>query len=137
MTEPVDPFAPGARHTTEFTLTAADIERFAEATGDRNPVHLDDEAGRAAGFAGRLAHGMLTASVFSRVLGTTFPGPGTIYLGQTLRFLAPVYPGVALTATVEVTGRERRRATLRTTVATDDGTLVVDGEAEVLLPKGG
>jgi len=131
-----EPLEPGARHTTTFTLSAADIERFADATGDRNPVHLDDEAGRAAGFAGRLAHGMLTASVFSRVLGTLFPGPGTIYLGQTLRFLAPVYPGVELTATVELLRRERRRATLATTVALGDGTRVLEGEAEVLLPKG-
>lgn len=79
---------------------------------------------------------MLTASVFSRVLGTLFPGPGTIYLGQTLRFLAPVYPDVPPTATVELTARERRRATLRTTVTGDDGATMLDGEAEALLPKG-
>jgi 3-hydroxybutyryl-CoA dehydratase len=124
----------GAGDELHFTLSDTDIERFAAATGDHNPVHLDDEAARAAGFSGRLAHGMLTASVFSRILGTHFPGPGTIYLGQTLRFRAPVYPGDGLLASVRIRERRRNRATLTTTVHHIDGRLLLEGEAEVILP---
>lgn len=127
-------FAVGTSHEFPFTLSHNDIERFAAATGDHNPVHLNDAAARAAGFTGRLAHGMLTASVFSRILGTRFPGPGTIYLGQTLRFKAPVYPGIRLLARVVVSERRRHRATLTTTIHDHHGVLLVDGEAQVTLP---
>jgi 3-hydroxybutyryl-CoA dehydratase len=117
-----------------FHLSLEEIERYAALTEDSNPVHLDDEAARAAGFSGRLAHGMLSGAIFSRIFGMHYPGPGTIYLGQSLRFRAPVYPGEPLVAEVVVSERRRNRATLTTTVHHADGTLLVEGEAQVILP---
>ena len=126
----------GGQFELELSISSGDIERFAVASGDHNPVHLDDQAARAAGFAGRLAHGMLGASIFSRLLGTEFPGPGTIYLSQTLRFLAPVYPDVPLRARLEIIARRRQRVTLRTVLSDAEGLIMIDGEAEVRLPPG-
>lgn len=126
---------PDDRFSLEFTITAADIAAFAAATGDDNPIHLQDAAAQAAGFDRQVAHGMLTAAVFSRILGTRFPGPGTIYLSQSLQFRAPVYPDTPLLAVVTLLDQGRRSATLSTTVQTQDGTVVVEGEAKVLLPK--
>lgn len=133
--ETEDAFAPGSRHVERYRLAAEDIDRFAEASGDRNPIHMSDEAGRAAGFDGRIAHGMLAAATISRLLGTVFPGHGTVYLGQELRFLRPVYPDQALSAELTVLRRAGQRATLRTLVTDADGRPLVDGEAEVMLPK--
>jgi acyl dehydratase len=79
---------------------------------------------------------MLGASIFSRLLGTEFPGPGTIYLSQTLRFLAPVYPDVPLRARLEIIARRRQRVTLRTVLSDAEGLIMIDGEAEVRLPPG-
>lgn len=132
-----DRFAVGESDELEVSLSREDIDRFATASGDRNPVHLDDEAARAAGFEGRLAHGMLGAALFSRLLGTRFPGPGTIYLGQSLRFLAPVYPDRPLRVRVEILSRQRNRATLLTRLSLLDGTPLIEGEAEVRLPRRG
>lgn len=128
-------FEPGDAHEVAFRLGADDLRAFAELTGDRNPIHLDDDAARTRGFDARIAHGMLTAAVFSRVLGTDFPGEGTVYVRQDLRFLRPVYPDRPLTARLEVTRKVGRWLTLRTTVADDGvGAIVVDGEAEVIVP---
>lgn len=87
------------------TVTEADVTPFAGITGDLNPAHVDEVAARASRFQGRVAHGMLSAAFISTVLGTRLPGPGTIYMGQTLRFTAPVRIGDTVTA--EVTVRER------------------------------
>lgn len=117
------------------TITEADILLFAAVSTDTNPVHLDAEAARASPFGERVAHGMLSAGLISAVLGTKLPGPGTVYLGQTLRFRAPVRIGDTVTATAEVSAYdpEKRRATLRTT-CTVAGKVVIDGEAIVLVP---
>lgn len=117
------------------TITEADILLFAAVSTDTNPVHLDAEAAKASPFGERVAHGMLSAGLISAVLGTRLPGPGTIYLGQTLRFRAPVRIGDTVTATAEVSAydSEKRRATLRTT-CTVAGKVVIDGEATVLVP---
>ncbi len=122
--------------SAEFTKTIGDedIQRYAEITGDTNPVHLDEEYARTTRFGRRVAHGMLTAGFISTVLGTKLPGPGTIYLGQTLRFLAPVYPGDTITATVRIERYDEARGhmTLSTVCANGAGEPVMTGEAEVL-----
>lgn len=119
------------------TITEADILMFAAVSGDTNPVHIDAEAAAASMFKERIAHGMLSASLISTVLGTRLPGPGTVYLGQSLKFRAPVKIGETVTATVKVTALDpaKRRATLET-VCTVKGKPVVEGEANVMvLPR--
>jgi 3-hydroxybutyryl-CoA dehydratase len=118
-------------------VTDADIQAFAQASGDTNPVHLDDDYAATTRFGRRIAHGMLTASVISAILGNDLPGPGTVYMSQTLAFKAPVYIGDNITTTVEVVAyrEDRRIATLRTTCTNQDGILVLEGEATVLAPK--
>lgn len=129
------PFRPGASHREQMILTRDLVSRFADVSGDNNSVHLQDSAARAAGFEGVLAHGMLVAAGLSRILGTVFPGPGTIYLSQSLQFLRPVYPDTQIDYFLRIVARIGRRATLSTTVSTPDGEDAVTGEAEVLLPK--
>jgi 3-hydroxybutyryl-CoA dehydratase len=118
------------------TVTAADIDLFAQVTGDTNPVHLDEAYAAKTMFKGRIAHGMLTASYISTVIGTRLPGPGSIYLGQNLKFRAPVRAGDTVTATVTIKEIDpaKRRLTL-TTICTVGDTAVVEGEAVVMLPK--
>lgn len=125
----------GSRAERTFPVDEARIEAFADVSGDRNPVHLDDAYAAGTRFGGRVAHGMLTAAFFSALLADDLPGPGTIYLGQTLRFAAPVRPGDAVRCEVEVTALDdaRGRATLATRAYVGD-TLVADGEAKVLVP---
>jgi len=127
--------APGQSASFAKTVTDADIVLFAGVSGDTNPVHIDAEYAAGTMFKGRIAHGMLTAALVSAVLGTRLPGPGCIYLSQTLRFKAPVRIGDTVTATVEVTAldAEKKRATLRT-VATVAGKPVMEGEAVVMVP---
>ncbi|MCX8134523.1 MAG: MaoC family dehydratase [Roseococcus sp.] len=116
------------------TITEADILMFAAVSGDTNPLHIDAEAAAASMFKERIAHGMLSASLISTVLGTRLPGPGAVYLGQSLRFRAPVRIGETVTARVTVTALdpEKRRATLET-VCTVKGKPVVEGEAQVMV----
>jgi len=123
----------GARATRVRTFTDADIARFAEVSGDRNPLHLDDAYAATTPFGERIAHGFLTASMISAVIGMELPGPGSIYLGQTLKFLAPVHIGDTVTASVEVIGmrEEKRLLTLRTDCTNQAGVLVISGEAVV------
>lgn len=114
----------------------AAIRAFAEASGDFNPVHIDDDYAAGTQFGRRIAHGLLTASLVSAVLANDLPGPGTIYLGQDLKFKAPVYIGDTVTATVELVAyrEDKRIATFRTTCTNQAGTLVLEGEAVVLAP---
>lgn len=125
----------GQRAASSKTISHADIEAFAVLTGDRNPLHLDEDFARRHRFGRPIAHGMLVASVISAALGTVLPGPGAIYLSQTLKFLKPVYPGDTVTATVEVTAYREGKgiATLRTVCANQSGEMVVDGEAVLLV----
>jgi 3-hydroxybutyryl-CoA dehydratase len=120
------------------TVTERDVVLFADVTGDSNPVHLDAEAAARSRFGGRIAHGMLTASYVSAVLGMRLPGPGTIYLEQNLRFLKPVPLGATVTAEVEVLELfpEKRRVRLATRCRNQDGDLVLDGSATVLVLDG-
>jgi 3-hydroxybutyryl-CoA dehydratase len=120
------------------TITEADILMYAAVSTDVNPLHLNTEVAATTIFKERIAHGMLSAGLISAVLGTKLPGPGTIYLGQTLRFRAPVKIGDTVTATVEITALdpEKKRATLRTT-CTVAGRPVIRGEATVIPPSRG
>jgi 3-hydroxybutyryl-CoA dehydratase len=119
------------------TVTEADVVLFAEVTGDMNPVHMDEEAARQSRFGGRIAHGMLTAGLVSAVLGTRLPGPGAIYLSQTLRFTRPVRIGDTVTARVEIVGLvpEKRRVRLTTTCTNQAGDRVLEGEATLMVPE--
>ena len=124
-----------ARHLTKV-VTDRDIELFAEVSTDRNPVHLDDAYALDTIFEGRIAHGMLTAGLVSAVIGEQLPGHGTVYLGQTLKFMAPVRPGdlVRVEVTVLAIDHAKRRVTLET-VARVGETVVLKGEALVLAPS--
>ena len=123
----------GARAERVRTITDDDIVRFAEVSGDRNPVHLDADYAARSPFGQRIAHGFLTGSMISALIGMDLPGTGSIYLGQTLKFLAPVHIGDTVTASVEVIGvrEEKRIITLRTDCTNQDGVLVLTGEAVV------
>ncbi len=129
------PLRIGQKATLAKVLTEADIVAFAGASGDCNPIHLDEAYAIATPFGGRIAHGMLTAGVLSALLGTRLPGPGCVYLSQTLRFRAPVRPDdqVVAEAVVEELDAARRRVTLATTCRVGT-TVVLDGEARLLLP---
>lgn len=116
------------------TVTDADIAAFAAASGDENPVHTDPVYAASSRFGRPVAHGMLSASLISAILGNDLPGPGSIYLSQTLSFKAPVYAGDTITGRVEcIKFREDKSiATFRTTVINQDGVLVLEGEAVIL-----
>ena len=118
------------------TVGARDLELFAEVSGDTNPVHLDETYARTTTFGGRIAHGMLSAAYVSAVLGTKLPGPGAIYLSQSLRFRRPVKIGDEVTARVTVKALDQKRGhvTLET-VCQVGGKTVMDGEALVMAPK--
>lgn len=118
------------------TITDEDIRLFAQVSGDTNSVHLDEEFAKTTPFGRRIAHGMLTASLISAILGNDLPGMGTIYMSQEVKFKAPVYIGDIITANVEVTHyrEDKRIATLRTTCTNQDGVLVLEGEAVVKAP---
>lgn len=116
----------------------AEILAFSELSEDRNPVHLDDEHAKGTMFKGRVAHGMLSAALFSAVIGERLPGHGTIYLSQNLRFTAPVKPGDEVTATVTVTeiNAAKGRVSLNC-IATVGESPVIKGDALVLAPSRG
>jgi len=117
-------------------VTDTDIEMFAQVSTDHNPVHLDDDYARDTIFEGRIAHGMLTAGLISAVIGEQLPGHGTIYLGQSLRFLAPVRPGDMVLAEVTVTDMDiRKRRVKMDCRCSVDGKPVLEGEANVLAPS--
>ncbi len=118
-------------------VTDRDIELFAEVSTDHNPVHLDEAYAQDTIFGGRIAHGMLTAGLISAVIGEQLPGHGTVYMGQSLKFLAPVRPGDVVLAEVEVLDIDyaKRRVRMETRCLVD-GKKVLLGEATVLAPSG-
>jgi 3-hydroxybutyryl-CoA dehydratase len=126
----------GMERSLRKIVTDRDITLFAEVSSDRNPVHLDEDYAQSTMFQGRIAHGMLTAGLISAVIGEQLPGHGTVYLGQNLKFLAPVRPGDMVEAVVRVMGIDhaRRRVTLETFARVGD-TVVLKGEALVLAPS--
>lgn len=128
----------GLAETLEKTVSSSDVVGFAEITGDRNPIHLSEHFAARTPFGTRIAHGLYTAGLISAVLGTRLPGPGAIYLSQTLNFRAPVRIGDTVTVTVTVAELipERRRARLACACSVA-GELVLDGEALVKVPRRG
>jgi 3-hydroxybutyryl-CoA dehydratase len=120
------------------TIGETDITLFAGISGDTNPMHLDEEYASGTMFKGRIAHGMLTGALISAVLGTRLPGPGAIYVSQSLRFKAPVRAGDTVRAKVEVTGLDpaKKRVTLNTSCSVR-GKTVVEGEAVLMVPSRG
>jgi 3-hydroxybutyryl-CoA dehydratase len=125
----------GQAATLSKTITDADILMYSAVSLDTNPIHLDEEVARRSRFGGRIAHGMLSAGLISALLGTRLPGPGSIYLRQSLTFRAPVRIGHTVKATVEIIDLNlpRKSATLRTTCMVKEN-VVIDGEACVLVP---
>ena len=128
-------FKPGDTASLSRTISDDDIRAFANATGDHNPLHLDEEFAKQTRFGKRIAHGMLSASLISAVIANDLPGQGSIYLGQTLQFVAPVFPGDTVTARVTVTGiREDKPIVKLETVCTNQrDEVVIRGEATVLV----
>lgn len=120
------------------TVSEADIVMFAGVSGDTNPVHLDQTFAEKTPFKTRIAHGMLSAGFISTVIGTKLPGPGAIYMSQTLRFKAPVKIGDTVTATCTITEiiPEKKRAILSTVCKVGD-TVVIEGEALIMVPSRG
>lgn len=118
------------------TVEAAGIDSFAQVTGDVNPVHLDEAYAATTPFKTRIAHGMLSAGYISAVIGTRLPGPGAIYVGQTLRFKRPVKIGDVVTTRCTITeiDPEKARITLQT-VCTVGDKAVVEGEATIMVPR--
>ncbi len=116
-------------------ISGEDVRQFALLVGDNNPVHLDEEFAKKTRFGRRIAHGMWGASMISAVIGTKLPGPGTIYLSQSLQFTAPVYLGDTITAEVKVTAIRpgKRLVTLETICKNQKNEIVLKGEALVLV----
>ena len=125
----------GDRAEITRRIEEADIQAFADVTGDRNPVHLNEEFARTTRFGGRIAHGMLTASLISAVLANKLPGEGSVYLGQTLQFVAPVFPGddVTVRVTVKQLREDKPIVKLETICTNQSGAIVVRGEATILM----
>jgi 3-hydroxybutyryl-CoA dehydratase len=126
----------GMSRSVSKTIEDYDIRLFADVSTDRNPVHLDDAYAQDTIFGGRVAHGMLTASLLSAVIGEQLPGHGSVYLGQSLKFLAPVFPGDTVIAEVTVAAIDhgRRRVTLDCLARVGEKA-VLKGEAQVLAPS--
>ena len=132
----IDQLNIGDRASISKQITERDVIRFAELTGDINPIHMDRFYAQETIFGERIAHGILTASLISAVLGIKLPGPGNIYVSQSLKFRAPVRFGDVIEAEVEVIEKipERNRVRLRTTCRNQDDTVVLEGEA-VVIPR--
>ncbi|EPY03471.1 Acyl dehydratase [Magnetospirillum fulvum MGU-K5] len=126
----------GKQPVSPKTVTEADVVAFAGISGDFNPVHINEEFAQGTPFKGRIAHGMLSAAFISTVFGTRLPGPGSIYVAQSLKFKAPVRIGDTVTAHVELIALvpERKFATFKTT-ATVDGKVVLEGEATLRVER--
>lgn len=135
--ETIETIKIGDKASFTKTLTETDVYLFAGISGDLNPAHVNQIESEKTMFKGRICHGILVSSLISTVLGMYLPGPGTIYLSQDLKFVAPVKIGDTVTATVQVTERneERNRLILKTVVINEDGKVVVEGQAKVMPPK--
>ena len=126
----------GMAHETFHKITEKDIELFAEVSGDRNPLHMDEDYAKATVFGQRIAHGALTASYISGILGNNLPGPGSIFVGLSMRFKRPVFIGSDVVVRAEVAELQARgnRVTLKVT-CTVDGKAAISGEAQVMVPS--
>lgn len=134
---PIEEISLGQTYTSEVTVSDEMVRHFAAATGDHNPLHLDDEFAKNSVFKARVAHGMLSAGILSAVFGTQFPGLGTIYLSQQMSFRRPVFIGDTLRVELEVLEviTEKNRLRVATTCRNQHGQEVVTGEAVVMPPR--
>ncbi len=130
-------FSPGDSAEITKTIEQADVDAFAGVTGDHNPIHVDEAFAKTTRFGRRIAHGMLTASLISSVLANKLPGEGSVYLGQTLKFVAPVFPGDEITArvTVKEIREDKPIIKLDTVCLNQRGETVIRGEATVLVAE--
>jgi 3-hydroxybutyryl-CoA dehydratase len=121
----------------EHVITEEDIQAFGKLSGDYNPLHFDEEWAKTTMFGSRIAHGLLTASFISTAIGMHLPGAGTIYIGQSMRFLGPARIGDKITARVEIVklDDEKERVTLKTICTNEKDKLILDGEAQVTLMR--
>jgi 3-hydroxybutyryl-CoA dehydratase len=132
-----DELAVGQSAEYSKTVTDEDVRSFARVTGDFNPVHVDEEAAAKSRFGGRIAHGMLSAGLVSAAIANRLPGPGSIYLGQTLRFTAPVRLGDTVTVRLTITELlSKKRVKLSTVCQNQNGETVLEGEATILMDEG-
>ena len=127
-------FFVGQCFSTNRRITSAMVDSFAELTGDRNPVHTVDEFARKSRFGRRIAHGMLSVGIISAILGNEFPGPGSIYMKQEVKFLKPIFLEEEVKISIEILEKisEKKRLVVKTTVEKRDGEKAVDGEALLL-----
>ena len=127
-------FEVGMKGQTTKTITETDVILFSGISTDINPVHINEEAAKNGMFGKRIAHGILVSGLISAVLANKVPGPGTIYMGQDLKFTAPVYIGDTITAECEIIELipEKKRIRLKTTCVNQDGKVVIDGSALVM-----
>jgi 3-hydroxybutyryl-CoA dehydratase len=128
---------PGDSASQSLMVTESVVESFGNTIGDKNPIHFDETYAASTKFGRRIAHGMLSASLISAVIANKLPGPGSIYISQTLQFTSPVYLGDQLIAKVTVLAvrQDKPIVTLETVCAKQDGTVVVKGEAVVAYPR--
>lgn len=125
----------GMSESTSHTVTAEDVEKFADVTGDTNPVHLNEEYAKTTMFKGRIAHGMFGAGLLSAIFGTKMPGPGCIYVNQNLKFRAPVKLGDTIVSTVTVTSKDAEKKFVNfETVCTVNDKPVIKGDATLMVP---
>mmetsp|Transcript_51749 Transcript_51749/g.129901 ORF Transcript_51749/g.129901 Transcript_51749/m.129901 type:complete len:183 (+) Transcript_51749:152-700(+) len=133
------PFCVGDSHSESTQWTDARVRAFASLSGDNNPIHLDEESGRRSMFGQRVVHGHACASVISGIMGRVLPGPGSIYLSQSLHYRAPVFVDDWIETTVTITNicedRPYPVITLRTELRKEDGTLATEGEAVGMCPQ--
>ncbi len=127
------PFVIGQKASFSKQITERDVATFAEISGDKNPLHLDDTYAKQTRFGARIAHGAFTFALISAALGMNLPGPGTVYMSQSLKFVKPVYLNDTITATVEITAirAEKGIVTLKTECANQRGEKIAEGEAVV------
>lgn len=127
----------GSEFSYEFKFNQKDVINFSEASGDYNPIHLDEEYAKSSIFKRRILHGFLGGSVFSKVFGTIFPGIGTIYLKQNMSFYKPMYVETKYVAKFLITeiNSEKNRATVKTEIFDSNGELIVGGEALIKHPS--
>lgn len=124
----------GDTYSEEIVFKQDNVIKFAECTGDNNPIHLDEEYAAKTPFGKPIVHGFLAGSVFSKVFGTEWPGEGTIYMNQSMSFFAPVFAGETYTAKFEVieTNEEKHRGVVKTTLEDASGKIVIDGTAMLM-----
>ncbi len=131
------PFTVGSKALFSKQISERDVETFAEISGDKNPLHLDEQFAKGTRFGARIAHGGFTFGVISAALGMELPGPGTVYLSQSLKFVKPVYFDDTITATVEITAirADKGIVTLKTDCTNQRGEKIAEGEATVFHEK--